>query len=417
MGEVDWIPAAVVLGVGIVLGAIVAWRAASPGGRSTGEDPDARDLRARFDALMLQLRELDDLASKRTAGQLAAERAALELEAARILRELEKRRTAAENRSAAAPGPPASRPISPALKGFLWGAGSVAAIALLLVLVWRGTSDRRPGGSLTGGPTPPATGGGPMVDLASLRRAVEASPNDLEARVELAQTLLIAQDLAGVFEQTQFVLERNPDHARALSYQSLVRIAMGDLGAALEMASRATRLEPNDPEPLLHLAIVHVQRGERGRAEAVLEEAIRRFPADAPALEGLLAEVRRSGVPPSEQATPPPVPPQALSGRVRVRLELAGGGSRGGIVFVTVRPEGETSGRPLAVRREAPGAFPAEVEITAADSMTGRLPERMRVEARLDADGDPASVGPGDLAGAVEGVAPGDLVTITLRRP
>ena len=31
----------------------------------------------------------------------------------------------------------------------------------------------------------------------------------------------------GVFDQTQAVLEKQPRHARALSYQALVRLAMG----------------------------------------------------------------------------------------------------------------------------------------------------------------------------------------------
>ena len=43
---------------------------------------DQRDLEARRDALLQQLRELDDTASKRTPEQLARERYALELQAA-----------------------------------------------------------------------------------------------------------------------------------------------------------------------------------------------------------------------------------------------------------------------------------------------------------------------------------------------
>ena len=69
---------------------------------------DARDLVARRDALLQQLRELEDTAAKRTPEQLALERYALELEAARALR-WSKRRLG-PRRAPASPGSPPTRP-------------------------------------------------------------------------------------------------------------------------------------------------------------------------------------------------------------------------------------------------------------------------------------------------------------------
>jgi hypothetical protein len=69
---------------------------------------------------------------------------------------------------------------------------------------------------------------------------------------------------------------------------------------------------------------------------------------------------------------------------------LQGRAGGGGVVFVTVRAAGVTSGPPVAVKRFSAAALPGAFAITSADSMMGQeLPERVRIDARLDPDGDP----------------------------
>jgi hypothetical protein len=72
------------------------------------------------------------------------------------------------------------------------------------------------------------------------------------------------------------------------------------------------------------------------------------------------------------------------------------------------RAAGVTAGPPLAVKRLVPSAFPLAFELSDGDSMTGQpLPERVRIEARLDSDGNAATRDPNDPKGALDNVAVG----------
>jgi hypothetical protein len=86
---------------------------------------------------------------------------------------------------------------------------------------------------------------------------------------------------------------------------------------------------------------------------------------------------------------------------------------KSGVVYVIAR--GAEARHPVAVRRiDAPG-FPLSLELGAGDTMTGQpLPEHMRIEARLDADGDAGTTAPTDPRAAVDGVTAGATVELTL---
>lgn len=81
----------------------------------------------------------------------------------------------------------------------------------------------------------------------------------------------------------------------------------------------------------------------------------------------------------------------------------------GAVLFVFVRPTGQSGGPPLAVRRMTPPAFPVDFEIGPGDAMVGGgpFPERVTVEARLDGDGDPLSRSAGDRSAVSEPLQPG----------
>ena len=86
-----------------------------------------------------------------------------------------------------------------------------------------------------------------------------------------------------------------------------------------------------------------------------------------------------------------------------------------GVLYVIVRVAGRVGGPPLAVKR-LPADLPAEVRVTAADSMIPGTPlvAAMDVTVRLDQDGDAWSNQAGDLAGTAGPVAVGDTVEIIL---
>ncbi|HEY0591532.1 MAG TPA: hypothetical protein VGF40_07175, partial [Thermoanaerobaculia bacterium] len=291
MEQVDWIPALAMLGVGVAIGVVLIWRSArhskaAPPPEEVDQVLDLRDDTARLDGLIAQLRELDDLASERTPEQLAAERRALEIEAARALRDLDLKSgipaiaaaqtvgsAGGEAEGAAVP----SRPPGSAMRGFLWGTAAVVAVAGLVFFVTRAASDRAAGETPTGGTgMAQQQGGGPMVDLDAMRRAVQQNPGNIAARLDLAQALLIARDFPGVLEQTEAVLKVLPDEPRALAYQAVVRVSAGEADRALAMARKAVEVGGDNVETWVYLAIVHAQRGERAAAAGVLEQAISR---------------------------------------------------------------------------------------------------------------------------------------------
>ena len=425
---IDWQTSLGVLVAGLVAGAILLWRLRlAPAAAVAADDRglDVRDLEAKRDALLRQLRELDDTAAKRTPEQLARERHDLEHAAARVLRDLDRRAPALASAPAPAAGVPAvpAAPVNASARGFFWGVATATALAALVFFVSKAANPRPEGGSLTGtaGPmsTPP---GGPA--------AGGMGAADVDARQEQARAALNRQDLMAVWNDTQFVLERHPGHPRALAYQALVRLAMGQSDVAEAMLKQAMQAEPELIEAYLHLGVVYARTGRLAEAERTVRSAMSRFPDEREGLERLLVELRN--IPPEEQRPPgeahagiappddvhagaaPPMmetaeaaagTPARLSGTVEIDGSARARASAGGLVFVIVRAAGETSGPPVAVKRFPASSLPGSFAITSADSMLGQeLPESVSIDARLDTDGDPLTRPPTDPAARIDGV-------------
>jgi len=195
------------------------------------------------------------------------------------------------------------------------------------------------------------------------------------------------------------------------------------------MLKQALAADPDLLEGYLHLALVHVRMGHVADAEATIKQASARFPAQAPALAKVLDEMRAEE---SEEEPPPQGDPHA-----DVAVPAAGGpspaaaGLRGvielpdalrarvgpeALVFVTVREAGVTQGPPVAVKRLPASSFPLEFEIGPADSMMGQpLPARARVEARVDADGNPLTRTASDPSARQDDVTPGTRLRLVLQ--
>jgi len=430
-GTVDWLPGLVVLAGGLLGGFFLVRRlvgspaAVAPAG---GENIDRRDLLARRDVLIDQLRELHG------AAEAADERRRLEREAAQVLRDIDRLDAAPAARRAARTVPTAAaeapaRRDHAALKGFLWGTGSAAAIGLLLFLVSRSATEREEGGSVTG--EVPAGAPAGAAEMAQLQQAVQKNPDDLVARMALARQALAQQDMMTVYDQTRAVLEKQPGHALALAYQSLVRLAMGQADQAERMLGDALKNDPDLLEGYIHLSLVHLRQGRPDAAEKDIDEAARRHPAQAPRLRALWSEMRAQAErAPEGGGTPGENPHEGLPEPGARAAAPAGGGvagtveldgvtpAAGAIVFVTVRPAGAVGGPPIAARRLPATSFPLPFEVGPGDSMMGQsLPDRMRVEARVDGDGDPMTRDPADPVGSADDVRVGATgVRLVLRR-
>jgi tetratricopeptide (TPR) repeat protein len=325
--------------------------------RVLATDVDREDLEAKRDALARELRDLDD-------------RGGNAFERARLQRELNAvsggQPSSAVQRDASRGREDRRGRLSSTLQGFLYGALSVAILAGIGWFVSRSTSQR---------------------------------PDDLQAHDDLAKSALDREDFQEVARQTQYVLQRSPNDARALTYQALVRIAMGQNEVAGQMLARATQSDPNLLDALVATAWIRSQSGDSAGAEAAVAEAKRRHPDQAERLDELLTRMR---------------PSQPI--HVVLNLERGARLPPSGFIFVTARNVGVTSGPPVAVKRLPIGSFPMTVEITSADSMMGQqLPPRVRIEARVDSDGDPLTRSPGDLSAVQDNVPLGSRISLSLR--
>jgi tetratricopeptide (TPR) repeat protein len=379
----DWLSASAMLLAGVIVGLIFLYGMRR---RQQRSDLERADLEAKRDALIARLRESGS----------DEERARLEAEAAAVLRKL-------DGVGARVPPHPAGE--SPAathagLKGFLWGAGSVAALAAIGFFVMQSSKPRG---------EPPAAVATDTV-LADLERSVQQNPDNLAMRDDLAKAYLDRDNLNGVAEQTQYVLRRNPNDARALTYQALVHIAARQPQAAAAMLQRATQSDPNLVDAWVGVAWLNAQSGDIPRAEAAINEAKRRHPEMAARLDELMAHLRG----PQQSLQQPP--PQGSAVQVTLNVDPKARVPATGYIFVIARAAGATSGPPAAVKRLELSAFPITVSLSSADSMMGQpLPARMRIEARIDSDGDPLTRDPKDPSAWVDGVAVGESVTLIMK--
>lgn len=424
----DWTSAIIIGVAGIILGALFIFfftrRKAAP---TIDVDLEQKDLEAKRDALIAQLRALPDDA--------VDERARLEADTATVLRQLDQRHAPA---ATAARAPATSRDASQFTKGFLWGAGSAAALAALLFFVYQAATPRTEGEMATGGiggpqqqqrPAQQAPSTDPMV--IQLEQAVQKDPNNSKLRLDLAQMYLERDNLMGVFEQTKVVLEREPQNARALTFGALVRMAMGESDNAVAMLQQATKIEPANLDAWVAMAWIHTQTGKMNEAEAAIAQASRMSPENKGRLDDVLAQMKahvqqqqNAPAQTAQGAMPPDHPPiggapgaPAAAGgpRVQVTLQIDPAASaKTGIVFVVARPL--SGGPPVAVKRMQVGAFPVTFEITSADSMMGQpLPDKFRLEARLDSDGNATTKPPSDPSANLPEVVSGAAVTLALK--
>ena len=143
-----------------------------------------------------------------------------------------------------------------------------------------------------------------------------------------------------------------------------------------------------------------------------MQEAMRRNPQEQARLQQVLDQMR--GHPPATAAEAPAAPTAPAGPAVRITLQSSAPAR--GMIFVIARAAGVSSGPPIAVKRIDATAFPATLELTSADSMMGQpLPATMRIEARLDSDGNATTKTPGDPSAVQDGVAAGSSITLTLR--
>lgn len=440
--DFSWTPPLVVLALGALGGAVVVAVRSRYKTQASPPAPAhsaAADLQRRYDALIRRLAE----------GVPDDERAAVELEAARVLMQLESPEKAAQavaHADHAAPAAPVAQAApaksTPAWVGFLYGILTMATVGGLFYFASQGSTERAAGGSPTGGM---GMGGGSAAEssaegvppdapseaeVKALEDAVTKSPKDVAQRVELVRAYLQRRDLMKVFDQTQAILEIEPGQPHALTYQALVRVAMGQADQAEKMLVEAIGKNPGIEDAYIHLAIARIQLGNRKGAEAAIADGQKRFPEDREQLASIFMQLTNAADAPAAPETGQPAaaaPPAAAANEIErsgasavVVVDLPKGMSvpPSAMLFVIAREAGFETGPPVAVKRLPAANFPITVTLSQKDSMAGEaLPGLIRIDARIDRDGDPLTKDPGDPVASEDNVRPGGGQTLLVLAP
>ncbi len=466
-GSTDWLSAIGILLSGLVLGSMFIYvYVRRRQGTAAAAQPDLEllELRAKRDALIQQLRELDDEGITSS-----EERRRLETRTAEVLRALDGHKPAAKAKPSAAQAKPAAEAASaggffvrhPTVKGFIWGVASIAAIGILGFYVYSSAKQRGAGDSPTGGSTMAQQEGVPPQHptvlqvndstVKDLEVEVNRNPDDIEKRIELARAYLDRDNLMGVFEQTKAVLAKNPDEPRAQTYNAIVRMSMGQIDQAKSMLRTATKKDPAITDAWVALAFIATQQGNAAEADAAINSAVKAHPEQGRRLREVLTEMRVQSRGPQKAAPlpagtdtanlPPGHPP--IGGANAPLTASAGAGMMGGappaaapaadavhitlnidpkanpksgVVFVFARPEGQAGGPPVAVKKLMVSSFPITVDLSSSDSMMGDpLPSKIHIEARLASSGAADATNSTDPRAVLDGVATKSSVKMTLK--
>lgn len=413
----DWLTATGMLLSGAIVGFMFFYVASRKQSAASVPQASRIDLEAKRDVLIVQLRELEDT------GGTAEERARLEGEAAEVLRELDAAGAPAlamPSREKSGGAAAALQKDRSGLKGFVWGAGSAAAIALLITFVMTSAKPKEP--MQQAAPMQSAGAQSQQSDpqLRTLEVAVQAQPDNVSLRNDLAKAYIDRENLVRAFEEASAVLQRAPGDARALTYQAIVRLAMGEAEPASKQLEIATKNDPQLVDAWVALAWSYIQIGKVSDADNAIESAVKQHPEDETRFREVLGKMKAqlAATPASTRnvATAPSAP-AGSGGGVHITLALAAGVTAppSGVIYVVVR-DAQAGGPPSAVKRIGLGAFPMDVELTSADSMMGQpLPASMRIEARIDTDGNAMTRESGAPSASKDGVGAGEKITLTLQ--
>lgn len=459
MHETNWFLGFLVLASGLAVGALLAWRfgrvrtdgesgaqGADSSAASEANEANKRALLARRDELMAQLRSL-------APSSPAQQRRALELEAASVLRELD---------LLSEPPPERETPTGPTWKTAAWIGGTVVFVLLLTVGLAQFSTERAPGGTITGNTSLPGGSGAPgeahhPLDplIAQLEQQVAADPENLEHRLDLAQAYIYSERtdlLINAFQQLMPVLEQEPENPRALTYVAIVRMAMGQFERALENLDTAVKGDPSLTEAWVQHGLASFRLGKWEAAAGSWERAIEQRPDGEQVLRPLIERARaahENGEPPPDlhpaadphappAAMPPNHPPidgsatphaasageapsagsKAISGRLELPSSLSVEYSGDTLVFIIARPAGAVGGPPTAVKRIRVDRFPVDFSLGEGDTMMGLpFPDSVDLEARIDLDGNAMTRDPSEPSARIAGIDAGTTdVVLTLTR-
>jgi hypothetical protein len=264
-----------------------------------------------------------------------------------------------------------------------------------------------------------------QAQLQQLRAQVNAAPQDLNARRQLAVALLNANQLMEAFEQARELQKQAPNDPDGLFVEGVVRLAMGQWPLAVQLMDSVLAQHPDHVLAALAKGQAEASLGQLPQAIATWKKGLAAAGGSFPPIEELLAEAEAAGgaaamagaAPPD--AAPAPAAAAGGGGLYRVHIELAPGtvappgmDGSGATLFLALR--GDAPGPPAAVKRISNPSFPLDLTLSADDSMMGQpLPAQGNLTIHLDGDGNASTKEAGDLTAAVQAFS-GTPVNVTL---
>ncbi len=108
--------------------------------------------------------------------------------------------------------------------------------------------------------------------IQTLRKALEADPNDFDAQLSLGAVLQNERDLPGARQHLESAIRLNPDSNLALYEMARLERTEGKLEAAARAFEKVIRDNPKWPQPHLELSALYFRLnrpadGEREKAE------------------------------------------------------------------------------------------------------------------------------------------------------
>jgi Tetratricopeptide repeat len=237
-------------------------------------DPPPDPLQDERHSLLRALRDLDDdrASGRLPEGTYRALRAETEARAVGVLEALERR----DGHGDLAVGLKELRP-RPTVAGapgrrILAAVATLAAVAVVVApLLGSALRGREPGAPVTGD-----VGGEPV---AFFEQRVEEHPEDLAARLDLAEAYLAGNDVEAAARQYGAALDIDPDNVEARVQVASLLYGLGDVLEARAHVKAALEIDPRHPEALyLYGVILEDGLGRTGKAD----EAFRAYLEAAP---------------------------------------------------------------------------------------------------------------------------------------
>ena len=136
--------------------------------------------------------------------------------------------------------------------------------------------------------------GKPREALGLYQSVLDAAPDNLEARADLARLLLYGGATEPALKVIEPGLARHPDDPQLLTLRAGAESRQGKRDAAIADAERALKLAPNNEEAIQVRAGLYKQAGDLAAATTLVSEAIRQSPSST-VLRDMLADLYAAG--------------------------------------------------------------------------------------------------------------------------